>query len=51
MDCNSSKDSHSKLEESHKKIRIKQEIVEHLDLFHRIALEELVVRGRAEIVA
>lgn len=31
-------------------IRIKQEIVEHLDLFHRIALEELVSRGRAEIL-
>lgn len=31
-------------------IRIKQEIVEHLDLFHRIALEELIARGRAEIL-
>lgn len=31
-------------------IRIKEEVVEHLTLFHRIALEELVSRGKAEII-
>lgn len=33
-----------------KPVRVKSEIVEHLDLFTRIALEELASRGMAEIV-